>query len=268
MTKQGPKIPAGDAVARVSDLLFGWSGTMGGGALSAWKFNKPFAYSDVDVFVPSEFALARTVQFMLDHGAVMDEENSRTMERWSGRGTGDWHTNSVRLELLNDEVEVNVVYKIVDKRPLRTHTQVVESFDFSNLTHSIDLRTGKEYDLFDHLFRGEDPSKVRLLPDREWQWLNAKVGKFTGIRQGERYAKNVSRGYDLELVKAPIIQGYRYTAAHYMDGDDPVELEHAEAYTLIADLIEDDDIDGLLTAYKGLKKHDPAKSLIEGMKKP
>jgi hypothetical protein len=219
------------------------------------------AYHDIDIFNPSMGALMANVQHLLNQGAVpADEEEGRKLKRWMMYGSQGWHTNSVRLEAI-DGFEYNLVFKTIDKHALRTPLDIVNSFDFSNLGVSFDLRTGERRDLRDYYWPDDDKDRVRLLPDREQQWLTGSIGKFTGLRQAGRYATNAARGYDMELVKAPLVQGYRIVAAHYMDKDDQELQEYGGIYLDLADHIEQDFIEELLAAYAMLNPRSRAESL-------
>jgi hypothetical protein len=251
--------PAAQAVDEIRTLLRGRPGFLVGSAVAGEVYDKP--YNDVDVFVPSVVSLASTVQFLLDDGASLDLQAERTWNRWDLIGTGDWNTNSIKLETLHG-TEVNVVYKVVNKAPLTTLHTVLGSFDFGYVAMGYDLRLGTWHDGREFWFgRGCDMDRLGMLPEREMQWLNGSLGTFTGVRQAERYAKFANRGYDMSRSAPVLVQGYRITAAHYQLSDDPEKLEYAGIYLSIADLIETGDVDGLLYAYQHLRKHDPVGSL-------
>lgn len=259
-------IPAAQAVDEIRTLLLGRPGFLVGSAVAAEIYDPPCPsgkdpYSDVDVFVPSVVSLASTVQFLLDNGASLDKQEHRKWSRWDLIGTGDWNTNSIKLETRKG-TEVNVVYKVVGKAPLTTLHAVLGSFDFGYVAMGYDLRLGTFHDGREFWFgKGCDMDDLGMLPEREQQWLNASLSTFTGVRQAERYAKFASRGYSMKKSSTVLVQGYRITAEHYLNSNDPEKLGFAGIYLSIADLIEDDDIDGLLYAYKQLQRHDPVGSL-------
>ncbi len=258
-------IAADLAAVEVLSHLRGRPGFLVGSAVAAQVYGKPHAYSDVDVFFPHPGALISTGQFMLDHGAVLDEQEQRKWNRWLLMGMGDWHTNSIRMELLSG-IEVNLVYKVVGKRPLTSLMQVLESFDFGYVAMGYDLERGTFHDGRSFWFgTGYDPEHLGFLPHREWQWLNATIGRFTGVRQPQRWAKFADRGYDMHPSRDVLARGLRITAAHYQGKDDPEYREYAPLYVAIADMVEDYDIPGLMDLYSDLQPHDPVGSLTKGL---
>lgn len=272
-----PVMPSADAVYHVKALLPDGDGTLCGGALASMREASlcpphlvrhfEYAYGDVDIFHPSMTSLAMNARTLVSAGCKpATKQDARTLRKWRKRDTGGWKTNSVKL-VTPLEVEVNLVYKTIDKHPLRTSLEQVASFDFSNLGVSIDVATGNMYDLGDYFWPEGQDREYRMFPDREEQWTNAEIGQFTGVRQADRYARNVDRRYDLRAAKAPLVLGYRTTAEHYLDQDDDELQATALLYIGLADLIEKDEIDALLRIYEGLNRHSKVQSLNEAMKK-
>jgi len=266
-----PVMPAAEAIDSLKKPLKGRRGAILGGATAAEREaavdpDFDYAYSDVDIFHPSMESLSINLSTLLNAGAVpLDNKDERTLRKWERRGTNGWKTNSIRV-VTHQGVEVNLVYKTIDKHPLRTPLEQVASFDFSMLGVSYDLRTWERRDLGTYFWPEGQDHKYCLFEDREEQWLNAEVGIFTGLRQADRYARYVARGYDLEAAVTPLVQGYRVTGLHYM-GQDNEELQlTGDTYLSLAQLIEDHDIDGLLHAYKGLNHHSKVQSLSTALK--
>ena len=256
-------IPAAQAVGEVRHILRGRPGFLVGSSVAGMVYDRD--YTDVDVFVPSLMALASNAQFLLDQGAALSEQEQRKWNRWGAFDAGDWSTNSIKLELLSG-IEVNLVYKTVGKSPLTTIEAVLGSFDFGYVTMGYDLRTDTYHDGREFWFgRHCDFNALGMMLQREMQWRNASLSRFTGVRQAERFAKFASRGYNMWPSVDPLVAGYRITAAHYLTRDDPEYTEYAPLYLALADLIAAYDIDALLTAYKGLVKHDPVGSLTAAM---
>lgn len=259
------QMPAQQAVGYLRSHLGGRPGTCLVGSLVGADVNGKDGWADGDVFCFSPGALMAAGQYMLDHGAVLDEQEQRKWNRWLLMGMGDWHTNSIRMELLNG-IEVNLVYKTVGRVPLTSLMQVLESFDFGYVAMGWDLERGTFHDGREFWFgKGYDPESLGFLPHREWQWLNATIGRFTGIRQPQRWAKFADRGYDMRPSQKPLADGLRITAAHYTTKDDPEYRAYAPLYLGIADLVEDYDIPALLEVYKGMQPHDPVGSLTKGL---
>lgn len=263
------KAPVQEAVAAGHRLLGGTLATMAGGAVGAEQADLrhpgrfTYQYGDVDFFHPSAEALSANVQHLLSQGAVpLDDEESRKLKRWMRYGMGGFDTNSLRMETL-DGHEFNLVYKLIDRHPLRTAVEQVGSFDFSNLGGSYDMETGQFYDLADYFWLGQDKDVARLFPDRERQWSNGSIGKHQGLRQAGRYATNVDRGYDLQTrCKQPLVQGYRIVGTHYLGKDDDELQFYGQTYLKLAHCIENDEIDVLLDAYKLLNPYSKVQSLF------
>jgi hypothetical protein len=241
-----------DSLGKGFDITWAGSGTAAAQMCSRHPGDSRWAraYSDVDFFASSEMAQAGFVQSLLDRGAVpLNEEEHRKWERWMAWGRGDWHTNSIRLQTL-EGIEVNVVFKLIDRHALRSPIEIVNSFDFSNVSAAKDMQSGEWIDLFPALWPTGNPDEVRLLPDREKQWRKGKITKYPGVRQALRYGVNHERGYDMHRCVEPLVTGYRIAAAHYLDSDDEEDRAYAEVYLAVADMIQDDEIAELLDLYR------------------
>jgi len=220
-----------------------------------------YHYNDLDFFFNSEAALIAAVSQLLQRGSVpFNSQEERKLHRWLRFGMGDWHTQSIRLMTL-DRIEVNLIYKTVDGKPLRTAFEVVNSFDFSNVSHGWDMRTGRKYDLADTYWPGKNPDEVVLFPDREDQWLAGSIGKHTGSRQGKRWAKNMEGLWDVSRTTDVFIKGYRIVAAFYLDKEDDEHHAYADVYLVVADLMERNDYQGVLEIYKGISPHSPIEAI-------
>lgn len=254
-----PVLPAPDIEAYVRQHVGGESVTWCGGSAGAaarcsrWPGVKAYeyAYGDIDLF-GSDAAIIACAARMIQNGATpLNDSEFRKWKRWNRKGMDPFHTNSLRLAT-KDEVEFNLVYKKVDNVPLLTPVQQIESFDFSNVSMGVDMEDGQRIDQFHSYWLGENPDQVRMFPLRARQWREATIGMFTGVRQGERYAKNLQREYNMDRCKDPLVQGYRITAQYYEDrySDSAEHMDHVVIYHSIADLIEIDDWEGLLELYK------------------
>ena len=211
-----------------------------------------FHSSDLDFFHTGKAALNQSIAMLEQRGAVpLDRKEERKLRRWQVRDMDSFHTQSLRL-LTIDGVEINLVYKEENGRPLRRPVEIVDSFDFSNVSNAMSMRTGQWYDLAEVYWPGKDPDHVVLFPHRLEQWLLGNVTQHTGVRQGQRYASNIVKHWDMIRCKAPLVQGYGLVAQGYRD-DHPDSDEHmkfAAVYDVIRILIEADDIDGLLALYE------------------
>lgn len=253
-----PVLPATEVQDYVMQHLGGEHGTYCGGSAGAaararrhpYTPHFEYTYGDIDWFGASPIAVSAAVRRLLENGAApADPQELVKWERWQDRGMGSWHTNSIRIET-KDKVEFNLIYKEVDRHALRTPTEVIGSFDFSNVSMGVDTETGEEIDLFHAYWYGQDPDVVRLFPDRRKAWAKGRFTKYPGIRQGDRYCTNVEREYDMHATAPILVQGYRIAAAHYLDQRDPDDKAHADVYRVIADLIESDSIHDLRQLYK------------------
>ena len=266
-----PVMPAAEAIDSLKKPLKGRRGAILGGATAAEREaavdpDFDYAYSDVDIFHPSMESLSINLSILLNAGAApLEHKDLRILRKWERRGTNGWKTNSIRV-VTNQKVEVNLVYKTIDKHPLRTPLEQVQSFDFSMLGVSYDLRTWERRDLGTYFWPDGQDNKYCLFEDREEQWLNAEVGIFTGLRQADRYARYVERGYNLDAAVTPLVQGYRTTGPHYLEQYDKELLLTGDTYLNLAQLIEDHDIDGLRQAYKELNPHAKVESLAAALK--
>ena len=267
-----PVMPAADAIDSLR-LLKGETGWIAGGAPAAERELElsgdpafELAYSDVDIFHPSMEALMTNLAILMQAGAYpLEHKDERTIRKWKRKGTQGWKTNSVRIKT-HQGVEVNLVYKTIDKRPLLTGLENVSSFDFSMLGTCYDLRTWIRRDLGNYYWPQGQHGEYRLFEDRELQWLNADIGIFTGVRQADRFARYVSRGYNLDAAVTPLVQGYRITGAYYLDQDDDELQLSGNVYLELAQFIEDMDIDALLEVYQGLNPRSKVQSLAESIK--
>lgn len=224
-------------------------------------------WNDVDFFFASSEALLFGVAKLLDSGASpLNENEHRKLKRWLRRGMDKFDTHSIRIETLQ-AVEFNLVFKLVDRKPLRTATEQVNSFDFSNVSMSTDMRTGQVLDLFPYYWPDGNPDEVRMFPDREEQWLTGSISRFTAERQAGRYAINVHRGWDMHRCKDPLVTGYRILSEHYADMDDDDLQELAGTLERVAGLIEEDGIDELLYAYNLINPLAKSKSFADAVRR-
>lgn len=254
-------LTASQAVDHLLQLAGGRPGTfLAGSLIGGLMYDKP--YTDADIFCASPVAASAGVQLMLDNGGVLDEKAARTWDNWQQGGMDGWHTNSITVELLNG-LEVNLIYKTIGNHPLDTIEKVLGSFDFGYVAAGYDLELRTFHDGREFWFgKGVDLNRLGMLPQRRKMWLKAKVGRYTGVRQAQRFAKFGLRGYDMSLVAPVLVQGYRTTAAHYLTKDDPEYAQYAPLYLAFAQLIELEDLQGIEDAFKVMQPHDPVASMM------
>lgn len=254
-----PVIPAPALQDYVLQYLDGERGTWcGGSAGAADRCSRhpgvpeyEFAYGDIDWFASSMVALSAACRRLIENGAVpADEEEAFKWEGWNQRDP-HWHTNSLRL-VTKEGAEFNMVLKSEDGHILRTGREQIGSFDFSNVSMGLNTATGEPINLFHAYWWGGNPDQVRMLPDRRIVWEAGRFTKFPGIRQADRWARNVERGYDMRATIHPLVSGYRITTKHYGRSRDPEEQAYAQVYKILADMIEDEDARSLRMLYDSI----------------
>ena len=249
---------ASAAIAQVSAPLLGMPVFIAGSAVAEETYGITDAHDDIDLFTPSEQALFIVVQRLLDNGYNLVERHDRVWERWQQYGFKHWHTNSLRLlapGTPGNQIKVNVVYKLVDKHPTTSVSQVVESFDFGLLASGYDLKTGTKHDFRAGLFPGLDPDgPLPLMPNKRANWRGGFISQYNGLREALRYAKYLNYGYDLSLVKTDLVEGWYNAASYLTQRDDPDKQLLGRIYESLAGKVEADDIDAI-TAVGGELLH-------------
>lgn len=256
---------AKEAVQEVRPLLHRQPVFIAGSSMAAISHDLPDAYSDIDVFVPSQQVLVSTVQLMLDRGYTLDDRMERTWYRWLRYGMKGWHTNSLRLHSLQD-TEINVVYKLVDGHATTSLAQVLESFDFGLLATGWDAESDMRRDLRGYLFPNHQPDgPLPLMPNKRANWRNGFISQYNGLRQGYRYAKYHDYGYDMSFVADDLVIGYRMAALYHKDHFDVTKHVLGDIYLRIAQLIEGGGTDELIDSYKTLDFNDPLDQIMEAL---
>jgi len=255
------------AIAEAYSLLRGTPVFMAGSCVAADVYSKGVdGFSDLDLFVPTQQVLISTIQSLLNHGYTIDDRFGRVWHRWLRYGLKGWHTNSMRLFSPQD-VETNVVFKIVDGHPTSTLAQVLESFDFGLLGVGYDMEQDVRRDLRPYLFPGMDVNgPLPMMPGRRDAWRNGYISQYNGLREAARYAKYYQYGYDMSLVKDDLVNGYRMVASYHLSKSDDENAQIlGQIYTTLGDKIELDWIDELLTAYKTLDFKDSLDEIMEAL---
>lgn len=255
------------AIAEAEALLRGRPVFIAGSCVAADVYSKgEEGFSDLDIFTPTEQVLISTVETLLHHGYTMDDRFSRVWHRWLKYGLKGWHTNSMRLFSKRD-VETNVIYKIVDGHPTTTLGQVLESFDFGLLAVGYDLEQDSTFrDLRPYLFPGMDiTGALPMLPGRRDAWRNGFISRYNGLREAARYGKYHGYGYDMSLVKDDMVSGYRMIASYKLRHEDDDSQTMGQIYSTLADRIEDDEVDELITSYKDLDFNDPLDEILAAL---
>lgn len=255
--------PLQDVVDEMMRRLAGEPVFMAGSLAAAHSHDKPGAWSDVDIFVPTEGLLFATVKSLLVQGAVPIDYFDRVWHRWQRYGLRKWHTNSMRLETPSG-VEVNIVYKITDGHPTTSLSQVLESFDFGLLATGWEMESGTYRDLRPFLFSGLDINgPLPLMPNKRDNWLQGFISQYNGLREGSRYLKYLGYGYDMSAVAADLVTGYNLASLYLTESFDADKKALGEIYERIGESIEIGDIAELASLYKVMDFNSPMAEILE-----
>jgi hypothetical protein len=175
----------------------------------------PYAFSDVDLFCPTQQVLISTGRLLLDKGFTLDDRMSRVWARWLKIGMKSWHTNSLRLQSPHGQ-EFNLVFKLMDGHPTTSLAQVIESFDFGLLAMGYDLESDTYRDMRAYLYPHlKSNGPLPLMPNKRDNWRGGFISQYNGIREVGRYAKYHTYGYDMSAVKDDLVEGYAMAALYY-----------------------------------------------------
>lgn len=254
-----------EAISQVIDVLGALPACIAGSASSAETYGLELGrFSDIDVFVFSEFALATAAQRLVAAGFDIEPVHSRVYARWMKYGLNSWHTNS--LKTVRDGLECNLVYKTVDRKPLSSLSQVLESFDFGLLGTGYDLERGIKMDLRGYLFPGLDPDgPLPLMPARRDSWRGGFISQYQGLRELGRYAKYAQRGYDMSLVKDDLIEGYLQAALYLSTRTESEKKLLSQIYFTAVDKLRIDDFDDLEVAGKSMLTLDSLDAIMDAL---
>ena len=236
-----------------------------GSAVAASVYGLPNAFHDIDLFTPTPPAFISSIQHFLSKGYVLEKRFERVWHRWLNMGLGSWHTNSIAL-VSPGGAQVNLIYKLVNKKPTASLAEVLESFDFGLLTMGWDMRDGVFRDMRPYLFPNLPvDGPLPLLPNKRDQWTAGFISQYNGLRECGRYAKYHNYGYDMSAVKDDLVTGY-YNAALYLSNRDKPEKQQLGAiYDAIAGHILVDNIDQLTEASKAILYLDSLDQIMESL---
>ena len=257
---------ATDAIVQVSEVLTALPACVAGSAVASAEYNLPDSdFTDVDVFCYSRESLIQGVNLLRSAGYTVEPRFERVLHRWIKYGLNGWHTNSMKM-LDPSGAEINLIYKLVNKHPLTSLAQVLESFDFGLLGIGYDLEDGTRRDMRSYLFPDHDiDGPLPLMPARRDSWRGGFISTYQGLRELGRYAKYVRRGYDLSLVKDDLITGYMSAGLYNSQRDDEQKQKLSQIYYRAAELIEDNDLDALTAAGKLMPVLDELDRIMEAL---
>lgn len=215
-------LSARELIGLVKPPLTGLPACIAGSSVAAEAHGLPLGkFADVDVFCFSQEAMICGVTRMMTEGFEIEPRHARVWHRWIQKGMSNWHTNSIKM--LNTEgVEVNVVYKKLNRHPLVTMSAVLESFDFGLLGVGYDLERGTFQDLRSYLFPGMNVNgPLPFMPQRRADWRGGFISEYQGIRELGRYVKYHDYGYDMSAIKDDLITGYQNASLYLATRDEP-----------------------------------------------
>ena len=251
----------GEAIEILKRDLGGFPVRAGGGLFFANQFG--CAFGDADGFPSSFGGLMISGQHLLDLGYVMDEANAAIWDALVQFGTGGWHTNSVKFQS-REGLEVNLIYKTVNKAPIAGQEELLLTFDASSLTIGLDLEYMRWVDLRKSLWPDMDPDgPLPMAPGKRFRWRAGKFQYYEALRQPTRWTRFTERMDDInqpgffDLVADDLVAGYRFKAPYLLNHRKEKKRYYGAIFTVIADLLEDRDIAGLKQAYESFEFEDP-----------
>lgn len=267
-----PDIIRNDALRRAR----GHSATLAGSlVLADWYYREHQClpdvevpvFNDVDFFVPSQGELFSLTQDLLSQGFYMDERNDRVWYRWRNYGLGKWQTNSIKLYSL-DDIEYNVIYKLINGHPLQTQAQVIESFDFGGLAMAWNVLHERFHDFRFALFPNE--ADINCLPMFETKRLNWRQGFMSwheGMNQPHRFVRYDDRQLmDLSKIRDDLVTGFEASALYHMDKDDETMQMRGQFYQRMAYLLKAELHDEIREFYaQNWHSSDPLDQIMEAL---
>ena len=195
-------------------------------------------FNDVDYFVPSQGELFSLTQDLLAQGFYMDERNDRVWYRWRNYGVGKWQTNSIKLWSL-DDIEHNVIFKLINGHPLQTEAQVIESFDFGGLAMAWNVEFGTFHDFRSALFPDQpNLNRLPMFTKKRSNWRRGFMSWHEGMNQPNRFVRYDDRKLiDLSLVRDDLVTGFEASALYHLDKDDESMRMRGEFYQRMAFLL-------------------------------
>ena len=256
-----------EAIGVVAQEITALPACIAGSAVSAETYGLPFGqFSDVDVFCFSKEALISTVQRLLAAGFTVDDRHARVWHRWLKYGIGSWHTNSLKMHDPTGDIETNLIFKVTNKIPLTSLSDVLESFDFGLLATGYDMEVGVKRDMRSYLFPTYDiDGPLPMMPARRDAWRGGFISQYQGLRELGRYAKYAQRGYDMSLVKDDLVEGYMAAASYMATRTEEDKLLLSRIYYAAGEMVLRDDFDELEEAGKQLITLDSLDAIMEAI---
>ena len=260
-------LPAQVAVDQVLADAAALPAFLAGSAVAAAVYGHDYAYSDVDLFVPSQGVYYALITRLLERGYTpASDRYAKQWKRHLRYGFNGWHTNSMQLRHPELDMEVNVIYKKIDGHETTQLSQVLESFDFGLLAVGYETETGTFRDLRGYMFPGLDPTgPLPLIGYRHEHLGSGFMSQHLMLRTAGRYARYVAYGYDLSAVKPVLVQGYLNYAEFMRERtSDDKQLLGIIAEKLAA-LMESDDIAALRKFEQDLPMQDGLDEILDSL---
>ena len=235
-----------ELIGSVAQQLTALPACIAGSAVAAELHGLPLGqFADVDVFCYSDAAMLAGAMRLMQAGFELEDRHSRVWHRWIKYGVSGWHTNSLKL-MTGDGVELNLIYKKVNRHPLTSLAAVLESFDFGLLAAGYDLELGTHHDMRTYLFPDLDPEgPLPLMPQRRDAWRGGYISQYQGMRELGRYAKYIRYGYDMSLVQDDLVTGYMNAAAYLSNRTEPEKQLLSRIYYTAAEKVKANDLKDL-----------------------
>ncbi len=246
-----------------------------GSLMSAYTYDKPTAFSDVDLFVPNQQTLVYAATKLMVQGWTLDSKMQKVWNRWLRYGTKSWHTNSLRMMSPGGQ-EYNLVYKLTDGHAATSLAEILESFDFGMLATGWDMETDTYRDMRSYLFP-DHWHNVQTLKQKHWEialpmlpikqrnWERGLISQYNGLREPGRYAKYAQYGYDMSLVKPTLIKGYENLVLYLESHFDPDRRQWVAIYDALLDHIKLDNFDELIEAAAQINYKDSFDMVMEAL---
>ena len=263
------KLSAELSIDQVLDDLAGMPAFLAGSSVAGLLNYRPYAYTDIDVFVPNKGAYFACVQRLLGEGYSLESDKFEKMwRRHLNYGFNQWKTNSMKVTNESTGIEVNIIYKKVEGHETTQLSQVLESFDFGLLAVGFEAATRRFHDMRTYFFGpgADDGRPLPFLPYREDGISQGFMSQHIMLRMPGRYARYAhTYGYDLSLVKPVMLQGYAAYAAYKLNRSKAEDIQLGQIATALGAHIELDQFDELLQFEKTLPAADGLDMIMAGL---
>lgn len=235
------------AVTKTQALFDGRPGILAGSSIAAVANGlEDIDVHDVDIFCPSQMALAANIEYALSLGFRLEEKDARMWARWMHQGAGSFHVHSMNMQH-DDGLRVNFVYKTLPSdaghRPVTNASGVVESFDFGFLAVAYDLADATWHDFRKALFPNvKEGQPYGLTPYRRRDYMEGFFSPWLILRVAGRYLKYLERGFDMRTISQQLIEGYRKASLLYLQDPSEESKLRARVCVSIASAIELNDL--------------------------